>query len=62
VRVVITEAGHALLPAIERAWVELAEETMGEAGEDELEIVLSTLETANDRLRLIVGEGPLAEE
>ncbi|MFI6294828.1 MarR family winged helix-turn-helix transcriptional regulator [Nonomuraea sp. NPDC050790] len=62
VRIVVTDAGHALIPGIERAWAELAEESMGEAGDDEREITLSTLEAANDRLRALVGEGPLTED
>ncbi|MQY09394.1 MarR family winged helix-turn-helix transcriptional regulator [Actinomadura macrotermitis] len=62
VRIVVTAAGHALLPAIERAWAELAEETLGQAGADQREITLSTLEQANDRLRGIVGDDVLTEE
>ncbi|MES9539788.1 MarR family transcriptional regulator [Spirillospora sp. NPDC049024] len=62
VRIVVTEAGHELVPGIERAWAELAEEAMGEAGADEREAALTALERANDRLRGLVGEGVLAEE
>jgi hypothetical protein len=48
---VVTDAGHNLVPGIERAWAELAEEAMGEAGAEQREIALTTLEQANDRLR-----------
>ncbi|MEV4112948.1 MarR family transcriptional regulator [Nonomuraea sp. NPDC049695] len=62
VRILATEAGHALVPAIERAWAELAEEALGETGEEWREIALTVLEQANDRLRRIVGDDVLAEE
>ncbi|GAA3930925.1 MarR family winged helix-turn-helix transcriptional regulator [Actinomadura viridis] len=62
VRIVVTDAGHELLPDIERAWAELAEEAMGEAGPEQREITLTTLERANDRLRGLVGDEILAEE
>ncbi|KAB8193088.1 MarR family transcriptional regulator [Nonomuraea phyllanthi] len=62
VRILVTQAGHALVPAIERAWAELAEEAMGETSEEWREIALTTLERANDRLRGIVGDDVLAEE
>jgi MarR family transcriptional regulator for hemolysin len=62
VRIVVTAAGRTLLPGIERAWAELAEETLGGVSEDHREIVLGALERANDRLRGLVGDAPLAEE
>lgn len=62
VRILVTQAGHDLVPAIERAWAELAEEAMGETSEEWREIALTTLERANDRLRGIVGDDVLAEE
>ncbi len=62
VRIVVTEAGHELLPGIERAWAELAEQVMGEVSMEQREIMLTTLERANDRLRGLVGDGVLAEE
>ncbi|MEV0312358.1 MarR family winged helix-turn-helix transcriptional regulator [Nonomuraea fuscirosea] len=62
VRVVVTDAGHALVPEIERAWAELAEEALGEVGAEQRAIVLHALEQANDRLRASVGEAVLAEE
>jgi MarR family transcriptional regulator for hemolysin len=61
VRIVVTEAGHRLLPAIEGVWTELAEETLGEVDEERRAIVLDALEQANDRLRAKVGEEALAE-
>ncbi|MCO5995093.1 MarR family winged helix-turn-helix transcriptional regulator [Actinoallomurus rhizosphaericola] len=64
VRIVVTDAGHRLVPAIERAWAELAEETLGPADDEEREIVLTALERASDRLRGLVedSERILAEE
>jgi MarR family transcriptional regulator for hemolysin len=62
VRIVVTDAGHRLVPGIERAWAELAEQVMGQAGDEQREIALTTLEQANDRLREVVGEAVLAEE
>ncbi|MEV0165278.1 MarR family winged helix-turn-helix transcriptional regulator [Nonomuraea fuscirosea] len=62
VRVVVTDAGHALVPEIERAWAELAEEALGEVDAEQRAIVLHALEQANDRLRASVGEAVLAEE
>lgn len=62
VRIVVTDAGHKLVPGIERAWAELAEEAMGEASTQQRDLALTALEQANDRLRGIVGEGVLAEE
>lgn len=62
VRIVVTDAGHALVPRIERAWAELAEQAMGDVSPEEREITLTALERAGDRLRAIVGETVLAEE
>jgi DNA-binding MarR family transcriptional regulator len=62
VRIVVTDAGHKLVPGIERAWAELAEEAMGGASTEQREIALTALEQANDRLRGLVGEGVLAED
>jgi MarR family transcriptional regulator, transcriptional regulator for hemolysin len=67
VRIVVTEAGRELVPAIERVWTELAEQTLGDAGGERREIVLSAIEDANDRLRGLVGgedqaQAVLAEE
>ncbi|GAA2999035.1 MarR family transcriptional regulator [Streptosporangium longisporum] len=62
VRIVVTDAGHELVPAIERVWAELAEQTMGGTSDEQREIVLAALEQANDRLRGDVGEAVLAEE
>jgi MarR family transcriptional regulator, transcriptional regulator for hemolysin len=62
VRIVVTDAGHRLVPDIERAWAQLAEQVMGHASDDQRDIALTTLEQANDRLREVVGEAALAEE
>ncbi|MEV0594951.1 MarR family winged helix-turn-helix transcriptional regulator [Nonomuraea cavernae] len=62
VRIVVTDAGHKLVPGIERAWAELAEQAVGEASPEQREITLTTLEQANDRLRGLVGESVLTEE
>ncbi|MEO3868289.1 MarR family transcriptional regulator [Nonomuraea sp. B12E4] len=62
VRIVVTDAGHRLVPRIEQAWAELAGQAMGQVGEERRAIVLDALEQANDTLRALVGEGPLAEE
>jgi DNA-binding MarR family transcriptional regulator len=62
VRIVVTDAGHRLVPDIERAWAQLAERAMGEASTEQREITLTALEQANDRLRNLVGQDVLAEE
>jgi MarR family transcriptional regulator for hemolysin len=62
VRIVVTDAGHRLVPDIERAWAQLAERAMGQASAEQREITLTALEQANDRLRNLVGEDVLAEE
>ncbi|MEU0567386.1 MarR family transcriptional regulator [Nonomuraea sp. NPDC005983] len=62
VRIVVTDAGHELVPGIERAWAELAELAMGDASEEEREVAIAALERANDRLRRVVGESVLTEE
>ncbi|TDC73075.1 MarR family winged helix-turn-helix transcriptional regulator [Streptomyces hainanensis] len=61
VRVVVTEAGHRLLPDIERAWAELAELTMGAVDPARRELAITALEEANERLRELVGEEPLTQ-
>ncbi|MCK2213287.1 MarR family transcriptional regulator [Actinomadura sp. ATCC 31491] len=61
VRIVVTDAGRELLPAIERAWAELADEAMGEVSEEQRHVVLTVLEQANDTLRALVGEAALAD-
>ncbi|GAA0379777.1 hypothetical protein Acor_01250 [Acrocarpospora corrugata] len=62
VRIVVTDAGQRLVPGIERAWAELAEEVIGEVSEDQRETVVTVLEQANDRLRALVDEAVLTEE
>jgi DNA-binding MarR family transcriptional regulator len=61
VRVVVTAAGRAVLPEIERVWSDLAELALGEESADRREVALTVLEQANDRLRGVTGDGPLAE-
>ncbi|PZG50401.1 MarR family transcriptional regulator [Spongiactinospora gelatinilytica] len=56
VRVVMTEHGRDLIPAIERAWAELAEETLGHLPKETRTLVIAALEEANDHLRHIVGD------
>lgn len=62
VRITVTREGRKLLPDIERAWAELAEQAMGHVSKEQLGIALTTLEQASDRLRGLVGEAVLAEE
>jgi DNA-binding MarR family transcriptional regulator len=62
VRIVVTDAGRKLAPDIERAWAELAEETMGDVDGEYREIAIAALEQANERLRGLVGEAVLAED
>ncbi|NIJ14032.1 DNA-binding MarR family transcriptional regulator [Saccharomonospora amisosensis] len=62
VRIVVTEAGHRLVPSIERAWSELAEQALGEVSQEQRDITIAVLEQANERLRGLVGEAVLAEE
>jgi len=62
VRIMVTDAGRELVPDIERAWAELAEEAMGDLSEDLRWKTITALERANDRLRGLVGDGVLAEE
>ncbi|MQA97189.1 MAG: MarR family transcriptional regulator [Streptosporangiales bacterium] len=62
VRILVTEAGHALVPGIEQVWAELAEETMGTAGDADRAVALAVLEQANDSLRGSVGDTVLSEE
>nr|WP_296068289.1 MarR family transcriptional regulator [uncultured Actinoplanes sp.] len=61
VRIVVTDAGRAVIPEIERAWAELAEEAMGDVTAEEREVALSVLERASAHLRTTVGDEPLAE-
>ncbi len=56
VRVVVTDAGRALVPEIERVWSELADQTLGTSTGAERGILLSALERANDRLRVGLGD------
>ncbi|GAA0482994.1 hypothetical protein Ade02nite_65900 [Paractinoplanes deccanensis] len=56
VRIVITEAGLKLVPRIEDAWNDLADQIIGSATVAERAIVLSALERANDRLRADLGD------
>ncbi len=62
VRIVVTNAGRQLVPGIERAWAELAEEAVGEVSDEQREIAITVLERANDRLRGLVGESVLTDE
>lgn len=61
VRIVATDAGRALLPGIEQAWAELAEDTLGTMDAARRAALLTGLETANDRLRALVGDDALAD-
>lgn len=61
VRIVVTGDGRKLVPDIERAWAELAEQAMGQVSKEQLQIALTTIEQANDQLRGLVGEAVLAE-
>lgn len=65
VRIVVTERGRELIPAIERAWAELADEAVGPLSPDHRARVVGALEDANERLRKLAGEaaeGILAAE
>ncbi|EHR49177.1 transcriptional regulator [Saccharomonospora marina XMU15] len=62
VRIVVTAAGHKLIPSIERAWSELAEQAMGGVSAQQRDITIAVLEQANERLRGLVDESVLAEE
>ncbi|GLW09491.1 hypothetical protein Misp01_46200 [Microtetraspora sp. NBRC 13810] len=62
VRIVVTDAGHRLVPEIERAWAELADEALGDVDDERREIAISVLERANDRLRGLVDETALADD
>lgn len=62
VRIVVTRAGRDLVPAIERAWADLAEQTMGDVSSEQRDITITALERANDRLRGLVGDGVLTED
>lgn len=62
VRIVLTDEGRSLLPAIERTWAELAEVAMGAVPPRQRAIAIEALENANDRLRGLVDESVLADE
>jgi MarR family transcriptional regulator for hemolysin len=62
VRVVVTDQGRRLIPAIERVWAELADETMGPLTPRRRTLVVEALEQANGRLRDLVEESVPAEE
>ncbi|EFC82028.1 MarR family winged helix-turn-helix transcriptional regulator [Parafrankia sp. EUN1f] len=62
VRIVLLDRGHALLPAVERAWSELAEEAMGQVSAPDREIAIGALEQAIANLRRIIGDDVLTEE
>ncbi len=62
VRIVVTDAGQALVPAIEQAWSELAEEAMGEVSAPDREITIDALEQAIASLRGVMGDDALVEE
>ncbi|XVU25032.1 MarR family winged helix-turn-helix transcriptional regulator [Actinoplanes sp. CA-054009] len=62
VRIVITEAGLKLIPRIEDAWNDLADQIIGSATVAERAIVLSALERANDRLRADLGDDAPADD
>ncbi|MUL42015.1 MarR family transcriptional regulator [Streptomonospora sp. PA3] len=62
VRIVLTEQARGLVPGIEAAWDELAEETLGALAPEQREAVVEALEDANDRLRELVEESVLTEE
>lgn len=62
VRIMVTDAGRQLVPAIEQAWAELAEEAMGDLSEQQREATIAALEHANDRLRNLVGDSVLADD
>lgn len=61
VRIVVTDAGRALLPQIEQVWADLADQAFGPAEAADRELALTVLEQANDRLRRLVGDDPLTE-
>jgi MarR family transcriptional regulator, transcriptional regulator for hemolysin len=56
VRIVMTERGRNFIPAIERAWAELADDTLGHLPTANRKLVVEALENANDRLRRLLGE------
>jgi DNA-binding MarR family transcriptional regulator len=62
VRIVATTAGRDIVPAIERAWADLAEQVMGDVPAEHRDITLTALEQANDRLRGVFGDEILAED
>lgn len=60
VRIVVTDRGRDLIPMIERAWAELADDTLGHLPTADRRLVVEALENANDRLRRLVGEAAQA--
>nr|WP_274614016.1 MarR family transcriptional regulator [Streptomonospora nanhaiensis] len=62
VRIVLTEEARRLLPAIEAAWVELADEVVGDLPPEQRAAVVAALEHANDRMRAQVGAAEPAED
>ena len=56
VRIVVTDAGRALVPAIESVWSDLADQILGTSTGAERGILLTVLERANDRLQPELGE------
>lgn len=56
VRIVVTAYGRSLIPAIEQAWAELADETLGPLPPADRTIVVEALEYAGDRLRRQIGD------
>ncbi|MCP2330435.1 MULTISPECIES: MarR family winged helix-turn-helix transcriptional regulator [Actinoalloteichus] len=62
VRIVVTDAGRALVPEIERAWADLAEHTLGDLDPADRETALTVLDQATSRLRNLVGDAALTED
>jgi MarR family transcriptional regulator, transcriptional regulator for hemolysin len=61
VKIVVTDAGRALLPQIEQVWADLADQAFGPTEPDDRDRALTVLEQANNRLRRLVGDDPLTE-
>ena len=61
VRIVLTDHGRELIAGIESIWAELAEDTLGPLPPRERQLVLKSLEEANDRLLGLVDESVLAD-
>jgi DNA-binding MarR family transcriptional regulator len=56
VRIVITESGRTLVPAVEAVWAELADDAFGHLPAADRSLVVEALGTANERLGRIIGE------